>query len=71
VDRSIRSLPTFVLGLALVAFGLAVAVAEASPLNLAQTASVSALAAGVVALVAIIAAPRAGDGGTGRGDGGR
>jgi hypothetical protein len=45
-------------GLGLLALGLAMAVAELSPLDLAETGSVAALAAGVVALVAILAAPR-------------
>ena len=58
MDKPIQSMPTFVIGVILVALGLAVVVAELTPLGMAETASVSGLAAGAVILVAAVMAPR-------------
>jgi hypothetical protein len=54
-------LPAFLYGLGLLNLGIAVVVAEASPLGLAETGSVAAMAAGAGAFVVIVAAPRADD----------
>lgn len=54
----VRSMVAFSFGVILFAVGVATVVSELSPLELDQTLSVGALAAGVVLLVALVAAPR-------------
>lgn len=54
----LRSLLAFASGVVMLAVGLAAVVSDLTPLALEQTLSVAALAAGVVLLVALVAAPR-------------
>ncbi len=66
MNRGIRSLTTFAVGLVLVAIGASVAVSTLFDLRFGQAASVAALALGVVLLIAVLVAPayRADDDGT-------
>lgn len=66
MDRGIRSMATFTFGVVVVAIGLTAAVADGTDLGWASTASVAALGAAVVILVAAVMAPRI-DGNRGRG----
>ena len=58
MDRPIRSWPTFVFGIIVLAIGLAVVVSELTSLDFDQTAPVAGLAGGAVVLIAAIMAPR-------------
>lgn len=52
--RPIRSMPTFIAGVACIATGLAAGIADLSGLSVAQSASITFLTAAVVILAALI-----------------
>ncbi|MDH3682125.1 MAG: hypothetical protein OEV40_19500 [Acidimicrobiia bacterium] len=54
----LRSTFAFGSGVVLFALGIATVASQITPLSLGQTLSVAALAAGVVLLIALLAAPR-------------
>lgn len=62
MDRRVRSIPTLAFGVGFLAIGLAVVVADSTSLAFGATASVAALAGGVLILVALLFAPRNGSG---------